>query len=94
MLGSFLGDQLWFYLGRRHGSKLLERYPRYAASAARAQALLTKYDTPVILSVRFLYGLRTVLPFVIGMSNISLLRFKASSRDGSASSSRVIAMQV
>ena len=76
VIGSFLGDQLWFYLGRRHGSKLLQRYPRYAAQAARAQELLLKWDTPVILSVRFLYGLRTVLPFVIGMSTISMLRFQ------------------
>lgn len=76
VIGSFLGDQLWFYLGRRHGSKLLERYPGYAAPAARAQELLAKYDTPVILSIRFLYGLRIVLPFVIGMSSIPMLRFQ------------------
>ena len=74
--GSFLGDQLWFYLGRRHGARLLARYPRYAASAARAQALLAKYHLPLILSVRFLYGLRTVLPFTIGMSGIPALRFQ------------------
>lgn len=76
ILGSFLGDQLWFYLGRRHGPALLARYPRYAASAARAQALLAKYHLPLILSVRFLYGLRTVLPFTIGMSEIPALRFQ------------------
>ena len=74
--GSFMGDQLWFFLGRRHGARLLKRYPKYAASAARAQALLAKYHAPVILGVRFLYGLRTVLPFVIGMSRIPTLRFQ------------------
>ena len=30
----------------------------------------------MILAVRFLYGLRTVLPFTIGMSAISALRFQ------------------
>ena len=74
--GSFLGDQLWFYLGRKHGATLLERYPKYAAPAARAQALLARYHMPLILSVRFLYGLRTILPFVIGMSEIPTLRFQ------------------
>jgi membrane protein DedA with SNARE-associated domain len=74
--GSFMGDQLWFLLGRTHGAKLLARYPKYAARAARAQELLVKYDTPIILAVRFLYGLRTVLPFTIGMSSISTLRFQ------------------
>ena len=77
VFGSFIGDQLWFYLGRRHGNKILERFPRYTARAARAQELLSRYHTPLILAVRFLYGLRMVLPFTIGMSQISTLRFQA-----------------
>jgi membrane protein DedA with SNARE-associated domain len=77
IFGSFLGDQLWFYLGRTRGQSLLARFPSYAAPAARAQALLDKYNTPIILGLRFLYGLRTVLPFVIGMTcSISTLRFQ------------------
>jgi len=75
-LGSFLGDQLWFLLGRMHGARLLARFPKYAARAARAEELLTKYDTPIILAVRFLYGLRMILPFTIGMSRIPTLRFQ------------------
>ncbi|HXZ54682.1 MAG TPA: DedA family protein [Burkholderiales bacterium] len=74
--GSFLGDQLWFLLGRWHGAKLLERFPRFAAPAARAEGLLARYHKPVILAVRFLYGLRIVLPFAIGMSRIPTLRFQ------------------
>ena len=76
-VGSFLGDQLWFYLGRTQGQRLLEKYPSYIAPAARARELLDKYHAPIILALRFLYGLRTVLPFVIGMSErISTLRFQ------------------
>jgi membrane protein DedA with SNARE-associated domain len=75
-VGGFLGDQTWFFLGRYQGQKLLARFPRYAARVERAQAVLERYQTPAILSVRFLYGLRTVLPFVIGMSKISVLRFQ------------------
>ena len=76
VLGSFLGDQLWFFAGRMQGAKLLARYPKYAAPAARAEALLHKYHAPIILAVRFLYGLRIVLPFTIGMSSIPTLRFQ------------------
>jgi membrane protein DedA with SNARE-associated domain len=77
IFGSFMGDQLWFYLGRTRGQSFLAKYPSYAAPAARAQALLDKYHTPIILALRFLYGLRTVLPFVIGMSSrITALRFQ------------------
>jgi len=76
-LGSFLGDQLWFLLGRTQGAKLLVRFPKYAAPAARAEELLHKYHTPIILAVRFLYGLRIVLPFTIGMSRVPTLRFQS-----------------
>jgi membrane protein DedA with SNARE-associated domain len=77
VFGSFMGDQLWFYLGRTRGASMLARFPSYAAPAQRAQELLDRYHTPIILALRFLYGLRTVLPFVIGMSStISTLRFQ------------------
>jgi membrane protein DedA with SNARE-associated domain len=76
VIGSFLGDQLWFLLGRTHGAQFLARFPKYAAPAARAEALLAKYHTPIILAVRFLYGLRTILPFSIGMSSVPTLRFQ------------------
>jgi membrane protein DedA with SNARE-associated domain len=76
-LGGFLGDQLWYFLGRRHGARVLARFPKYAAPARRAEQLLHRYNTPIILAVRFLYGLRIVLPFAIGMNRrISTLRFQ------------------
>lgn len=75
--GSFLGDQLWFFIGRRRGAQLLARYPKYARQARRAEELLHRYNTPIILGVRFMYGLRIVLPVAIGMSRrISTARFQ------------------
>ena len=74
--GSFLGDQGWFFLGRYQGPKFLARHPNFAPRVARAHELLERYQTPLILGVRFLYGLRAVLPFVIGMSRISTLKFQ------------------
>jgi membrane protein DedA with SNARE-associated domain len=76
VLGGFLGDQAFFFAGRLYGNRLLTRFPKYEAPAARAKALLAKYHIPVILGVRFMYGLRIVLPFTIGMSPISTLRFQ------------------
>ena len=76
-VGSFLGDQLWYYLGRTRGEKLLKKFPSYAAPAKRAQQLLDRHRIPIILGLRFLYGLRIVLPFAIGMSKrIPTLQFQ------------------
>jgi membrane protein DedA with SNARE-associated domain len=76
IIGSFLGDQAFFFLGRYQGTKLLNRFPKYVEKVAYAQAKLARYHTPLILAVRFLYGLRAVLPFAIGMSAISTTRFQ------------------
>src|SRR5690606_17821135 len=37
--------------------------------------LLERYDTGFILTFRFIYGVRNVTPFALGMSNVSALRF-------------------
>jgi len=74
-IGSLCGDQLYFYLGRRHQRFLLARRPAWKARIDRINDLLANYQTLLLVSFRFLYGLRTVTPFVIGMSPVSTLRF-------------------
>ena len=76
VIGGFIGDQVFFYCGRHYGDRVLARFPKYEAPAARAKALLAKYHIPVILGVRFMYGLRIVLPFTLGMSGIPVWRFQ------------------
>jgi len=82
--GGFLGDQIYFYLGRRHGAKVLAHFPSLRSRGGRVQALLRKYDALLIVGVRFLYGLRTVGPMAIGMSGIAPLRFAAYNCAGAA----------
>jgi len=82
--GSFLANQPWFYLGRVRGPALLLRFPQYMRRAARAQALLAKYHLPLIVTMRFVMGLRTVLPFVLGMSSMPTLRFEMINFAGAA----------
>jgi membrane protein DedA with SNARE-associated domain len=74
-LGATLGDQVAFLAGRRYGDRLLARFPALQPRAAKVRALLNYYHTPLILAVRFLYGLRIAGPLVIGMSNVTLPRF-------------------
>lgn len=74
-LASFLGDQLYFLVGRRYGAALLARYPSLQPRAARVTGLLDRHHLPLILSIRFLYGLRIAGPMAIGMSSVSWPRF-------------------
>ena len=73
--GSLCGDQLFFYLGRRHSEFLIRRRPAWTSKLERANRLIDRFQTPLILGFRFLYGLRTVMPFAIGLSKVPALRF-------------------
>jgi membrane protein DedA with SNARE-associated domain len=74
-VGSYLGDQLWFHVGRRYGHRLLLRFPRFQGPANHVFRLLERYDTGFILTFRFIYGVRNVTPFALGMSTVSAVRF-------------------
>ncbi len=73
--GSYAGDQLLFHLGRRHGRTLLERWPHWSTRTEQVLQLLQRHHLPIVLGFRFLYGLRTITPFAIGMSGLSPWRF-------------------
>lgn len=74
-VGTLLGDQLFFFLGRFRGDAFLKRHPSWRARASRVQTILERHRIPIILGFRFVYGFRTVTPFVIGMSRVPIVEF-------------------
>ena len=74
-LGGALGDMAFFLIGRHYGPHLLERFPRFAPAAARMHMLIERHPTAIVLGVRFMYGLRTAGPAIIGTTRMPLLRF-------------------
>lgn len=74
-VGSFMGDQLWFWLGRRWGSKALARFPSAEVHASRVLRWLEKYGVAFILVFRFLYGVRNIASVAIGTSRMPWSRF-------------------
>jgi membrane protein DedA with SNARE-associated domain len=75
--GTLFGDQLYYYLGRIKGVEFLQKRPRWMRKSARVRRLLRRHQTLVVLGFRFIYGARTMIPFLIGASGISPLRFLA-----------------
>ena len=71
IVGAFLGDQVCFFIGRRYGLRVLNRFPTLAAKAPRVQAILRRWDAPAVIGLRFAYGLRIAGPIVIGTCGIS-----------------------
>jgi len=70
-LGTLAADQLFYYLGRYRSAAILKRFPIREDRIQKVKNLIKTYRVIFILGFRFTYGLRTVSPFVIGMSNVS-----------------------
>lgn len=74
-LGSYAGHLFWFWLGRRHGVKLLERYPKMRRHFGKGLRLFERYGALTIFISQYLYGLRIAGAVIVGISKISTIAF-------------------
>lgn len=74
-LGTFCGDQFFYYLGRIKGRTWLDNKPHWKPNIDKVFSLLNRHQIIFVIGFRFLYGLRTISPFVIGTSGIQPLQF-------------------
>lgn len=70
-----VGDQTYFYLGRRYGARILSRRSALQRKVHVALRLAERHSTLVVLSMRFLWGLRIAMPLAIGMSSVPAGRY-------------------
>jgi membrane protein DedA with SNARE-associated domain len=73
--GSLISDQLMFFLGRLKGKTFIAKRPKWQVRAQKVYRILERHQTWLILGFRFLYGLRNITPFTIGMSEVPTRRF-------------------
>jgi membrane protein DedA with SNARE-associated domain len=71
----FIGDQFYFFLGRRHGAQILARFPDAQERAHRFDDLLRRWHAPLIVMIRFMYGFRIVGPILLGMGRVPSWKF-------------------
>jgi membrane protein DedA with SNARE-associated domain len=74
-VGAVLGDQLWYYLGRMLGENFIAKRKTWHRTAVKAHRMVRRYQTIFILTFRFIYGVRTVAPFIIGASRVHPVKF-------------------
>lgn len=68
-IGSFSGDQLYFFIGRLRGKGLLLKHPKWQKHVEEVHRLLERYHDLIMLGFRFVYGIRIMTPFVLGMNH-------------------------
>ncbi len=74
-LGGFSEDQFFFYLGRHRSRAFLDRHPGWRPRISTIERHIDRFRTAFVLGFRFIYGLRSVSPFVLGMGDIRPSRF-------------------
>ncbi|MDR1233674.1 MAG: VTT domain-containing protein [Holosporales bacterium] len=73
---TIFADQLLFFLGYKTGSDwLIMRVPKLEKARDKVFKLLHKMDIFFIFSFRFIYGIRTISPLIIGSAKIKPSRF-------------------
>ncbi|MCF6765571.1 DedA family protein [Thiotrichales bacterium 19S3-7] len=75
IVGCIIHDAFFFYLGRFFGRQIVERFPKTQSKIEKVTRLLEKYDAGLIIAFRFMYGVRTIIPFALGISKISNFKF-------------------
>ena len=75
LLAGFIGDQFYFFLGRRNGARILQRFPEARERALRFDAMLARWHAPLIIAIRFMYGFRIVGPILLGMGRVPAWKF-------------------
>ena len=73
--GSFVMDQVWFYIGKNNKAYVHKKFSAHRRKFAKSRLLLRKYGAWVIFLQRFIYGMRTIVPVVVGMSGYDKFKF-------------------
>ena len=76
-VATFLGDQFFFYLGRKKGTAFLEKRHRvhWRRRAEKVHDLIHNHQNKILFGYRFLYGLRIVTLFAMGTSELPTKKF-------------------
>lgn len=76
-LGSFIADQIFFQIGRAASRLQIIQKVSDKPPAARVRLLLERHPTGFVLAFRFIYGMRTISPIIIGISGVPAMTFIA-----------------
>ncbi|EAI4414153.1 DedA family protein [Campylobacter fetus] len=74
-IGGFVGDQIYFYIGRYNKKYIQKKLVKQRRKFAVAHLLLGRYGWPIIFIQRYMYGFRTIIPMSIGITRYSAKKF-------------------
>ena len=73
--GTWLGQLVFYWIGRSHGRRIRKRWPRARPVIIRSIAIVRRHPWRASLGSRFAYGLRIALPIACGVAHLPLSKF-------------------
>ncbi len=75
--GGFAGDQVFFWLGRRHKAWLFQKLPKLEQRMAKASGFINRHGHAAVLLIRYVYGFRVAGAVAFGVSEFPVRTFVA-----------------
>ena len=72
---NFMGDNFLFYLARYHRKEVMPYFKKHRRKLELANLIMRKYGVWAIFIQKFIYGVKTLVPLVMGMSKYSFVKF-------------------
>ena len=72
LAGSVAGDQLHFFIGRFKGQWILSKFANQRQRLEKVLRLVERHRILLVLIFRFMYGLRTITSFTLGMTRMPI----------------------
>ncbi len=74
-LANFMGDNVLFYLARYHKKEVMPYFKKHRRYLAMATVIMRRYGRYAVFVQKFIYGVKTLVPLVMGMSKYPFPRF-------------------
>jgi membrane protein DedA with SNARE-associated domain len=81
---NFIGDSLIFYMSRYHKHEMMEQLRKHRRKLAFSHLLIKRHGAWIIVMKKFIYGLKTLITFAIGLTKYSFWKFSGYNALGSA----------
>ena len=75
IIANFLGDIMLFYLGRYNKKEVMGYFKKHRRKLALTHIWIKRYGDKVIFIQKYIYGIKTLVPLVIGLTKYELARF-------------------
>ena len=75
LIGSFVSQGLFYFLGRWQGLAVVQRFPRLQTGYPKAHALVQRFGSTGLLIVQYLYGMRLATSFALGTLRIKTVSY-------------------